>query len=37
MVTKLTEKIEELTLHIIALDKKNNEVTMQLDTLKNKN
>lgn len=37
MVTKLTEKIEELTLHIIALDKKNNEVTMQLEALKNKN
>jgi hypothetical protein len=37
MVTKLTEKIEELTLHIIALDKKNTEVTIQLDALKNKN
>ncbi len=34
MVTKLTEKIEELTLYIIDLDKKNTELTKQMELLK---
>jgi hypothetical protein len=34
MAKKLTEKIEELTLHIIELDKKNTELTKQVELLK---